>query len=269
MKALVPVVLTATLAGGLWAIGRSVAAKPTLPSIPMPTIRPLPQGPAGALVRQGADLVAHMPQRLKGHVGGSLTCTNCHLNGGTQADAAPWVGVTRWYPVYRARSGKIDDLGDRINDCMERSLNGKPLAKTSRDMAAIQAYMGWLSQDVPVGHQVVGRGFGPLPTRVGDAARGSRVFAAKCAACHGPQGQGMATFPPLWGPRSYNVGAGMARWRTAAAFIRANMPFGQGHSLSEQDAVDVARFIDRQARPDFADIAHDFPKGGKPADAPY
>jgi thiosulfate dehydrogenase len=235
----------------------------------MPSVRPLPQGPAGALVRQGADLVAHMPERLKGRIGSKLTCTNCHLNGGTQPDASPWVGVSRWYPVYRPRSGKVDDLSERVNDCVERSLNGKALARDSREMRAILAYMDWLSQDVPAGRTVIGRGFGPLPTRRPDAARGQALFAQKCAVCHGPTGQGSATYPPLWGPHSFTVGAGMGRWRTAAAFIKANMPLGQGHSLSEADAVDIAGFVDRQPRPDFAGKAGDWPKGGKPADSPY
>jgi thiosulfate dehydrogenase len=269
MKAALPLLLTATLAGGLWAVTQRGEAAAAQPPVPMPSVRPLPQGPSGALVRAGADLVAHMPERLKGRIGSKLTCTNCHLNGGTQAEAAPWVGVSRWYPVYRARSGKVDDLGDRVNDCVERSLNGKPLAKNSPEMGSILAYMDWLSQDVPPGREVVGRGFGLLPTRPGDAGRGKGLYAQKCAACHGPTGQGNATFPPLWGPHSYTIGAGMGRWRTAGAFIKANMPFGQGHSLSEADAVDIAAFVDRQPRPDFAGKKGDWPKGGKPADSPY
>jgi len=60
---------------------------------------------------------------------------------------------------------------------------------------------------------------------------------------------GRTVFPPLWGPESYNWGAGMARVNPAAGFIKANMPFGQGNSLSDQQAWDVAAFIDSQERP--------------------
>jgi thiosulfate dehydrogenase len=41
----------------------------------------------------------------------------------------------------------------------------------------------------------------------------------------------------------------MANVNTAAAFIQANMPLGQGGSLTEQQAWDVATFIDSHERP--------------------
>ena len=56
-------------------------------------------------------------------------------------------------------------------------------------------------------------------------------------------------FPPLWGPRSFNWGAGMHQVNNAAALIRANMPLGKGGSLSEQEAWDVAYFMDAHERP--------------------
>ena len=61
----------------------------------------------------------------------------------------------------------------------------------------------------------------------------------------------------------------MARYRTAAAFIRANMPRTAPGSLSLQEALDVAAYIDGQPRPDFAGKARDWPRGGAPIDAPY
>ena len=59
------------------------------------------------------------------------------------------------------------------------------------------------------------------------------------------------------------------RLDTAAAFVKANMPLGQGGSLSDDDAYDVAAFFTRQPRPDFARKHLDWPKGGKPKDARY
>jgi thiosulfate dehydrogenase len=75
--------------------------------------------------------------------------------------------------------------------------------------------------------------------------------------------------PSVWGPASYNVGAGMARVSVAAAFIKANMPRGWGWSLTDDEAFDVAAYINSQPRPDFPGKAHDWPNGGKPADVPY
>ena len=76
-------------------------------------------------------------------------------------------------------------------------------------------------------------------------------------------------FPALWGPKSFNIGAGMARLKTAAAFIKINMPLGQDNTLTSQQAFDIAAYVLRQPRPDFIGKARDWPKGGKPEDAPY
>ena len=76
-------------------------------------------------------------------------------------------------------------------------------------------------------------------------------------------------FPALWGPKSFNVGAGMARLNNAAAFVKQNMPLGQGGTLSDQEAFDVAAYFTSQPRPDFAGKSEDWPKGDKPVDARY
>jgi thiosulfate dehydrogenase len=104
---------------------------------------------------------------------------------------------------------------------------------------------------------------------------GKLIYAAKCATCHGPEGQGVygargeTLYPPLWGPRSFSIGAGLARVNTAAAFVKSNMPHGQGGTLTEQEAFDVAAYFTHEPRPDFAGKDRDWPKGGKPKDARY
>jgi thiosulfate dehydrogenase len=55
--------------------------------------------------------------------------------------------------------------------------------------------------------------------------------------------------PGVWGSDSYNKGAGMDRITEAAGFIWANMPLGQGRSLSHQQALDVAAYLNLQYRP--------------------
>ena len=59
----------------------------------------------------------------------------------------------------------------------------------------------------------------------------------------------MQVFPPLWGKQSYNWGAGMHEVDKATGFIKANMPLSKGNTLSDQEAWDVALFIDSQDRP--------------------
>jgi thiosulfate dehydrogenase len=87
-----------------------------------------------------------------------------------------------------------------------------------------------------------------------DPVRGKIVYEQNCTVCHGDNGQGVVNlgftqFPPLWGDKSYNWGAGMHKVNIAAKFIKANMPLGKPNSLSDQDAWDVAAFINSQQRP--------------------
>jgi len=118
----------------------------------------------------------------------------------------------------------------------------------SDEMRGILAYIWWLSRDVPTGVAVKGRGFMRVRlSRPADPQRGESVYVMKCAACHGSDGQGRRVangdylFPALWGPESFNIGAGMARLSNAAGFVKTNMAIGQGRTLTDADAVDVAR----------------------------
>ena len=240
----------------------------------VPSESTIPSGALGDAVRRGKALLTDTRQLLPGHVGNGLNCTNCHLGGGTVAYASPWVGLAGAFPEYRSRSGKIISLQERINDCFQRSMNGQPLAFDSADMNANMAYMKWLSTGVPTGADVTGRGFEKIDTALRpDPAHGKAVYGEKCVSCHGAEGLGIANpqggyaIPPVWGKDSFNVGAGMARMYTAAAFVRHNMPLGQGGTLSAQDAIDVAAYFTRQPRPDYPGRANDWPKGGRPVDA--
>ncbi len=236
----------------------------------------IPDGPLGDSIRRGKELLTDTRARLPDNVGNGMNCTSCHLDAGRTPGAAPWVGVTAVFPQYRSRGARVITLQERVNACFQRSMNGKPLDPTGDDMNAIMSYMTWLSTGVPIGTSVEGRGFVRFePPAEPDADRGEAVYAAQCASCHGADGQGMKgpddryMFPPLWGPDSFNIAAGMARLKTAAAFVRGNMPLGQGGTLSEQEAYDVSLYFTQKPRPDFAAKDKDWPKGGKPSDARY
>jgi len=181
----------------------------------------------------------------------------------------PWVGSYARFPQYRARSGKVDLIEDRINDCFLRSMNGRALAPTGRDMRDIVAYLAFLSTGIPVGAEMEGQGLAQLKPLKGDLDRGVAIFSSTCTRCHGTNGQGTTLAPPLWGLRSYNVGAGMARIPTAASFIHAVMPIDRAQSLTEQQAFDVAAYINTRPRPNFPPKIHDWPYGGKPPGADY
>jgi thiosulfate dehydrogenase len=241
-----------------------------------PDERTLPEGPVGDAIRYGKKVLTETQRYALAYVGNGLNCSSCHLDAGRKGWASPWVGIWGVFPEYRSRSGKINALQDRINDCFERSMNGKALPNDSDEMRGILAYMWWLSKDVPTGAAVRGRGFARVQiSRPPDPKRGEAVYAAKCAVCHGVDGEGKEgangayLFPALWGPRSFNIGAGMARLGNAAGFVKSNMPLGQDNTLSNADAVDVAAYFTRKPRPDFAAKSRDWPKGDKPSDVPY
>lgn len=247
-----------------------------LPATPlMKLMAAIPDGPAGDAIRRGSEIVERTFETLPDHVGNGLHCTSCHLGGGIVAGAGPWIGLPAVFPEYRARSGRADPLPRRVNDCFERSMNGTALDADGTDMAAIVAYIDFISRDAPGGKPPPGRGFKRIqPPRTPDRAMGAEKYASRCASCHGADGAGLVTggtytFPALWGDRSFNLGAGMARLDTAAAFIRANMPLGAGGTLSEQDAYDIADYMAYQPRPDFPGKVNDWPSGGKPRDARY
>ena len=160
------------------------------------------------------------------------------------------------YPAYRGKNKHVNDFPERIQGCFRYSMNGTPPPRGDEVLVALESYAYWLASGAPVAKNLPGRGYSELeaPEQPPSFTRGKQVFADHCALCHGSDGQGQRAadgslaFPPLWGPRSYNWGAGMHRVNTAAGFIKANMPLGAA-TLSDQQAWDVARFIDSQERP--------------------
>src|SRR6516162_2889209 len=241
-------------------------------SLHTPDESTIPEGPVGAAVRYGKKVLTDTQTYARAYIGNGLNCSSCHLDAGTRPYASPWVGLWGVFPEYRSRNAKVNALQDRINDCFQRSMNGRPLPVDSAEMGGMLAYMWWLSKDVPVGKDVEGRGFKrinlPDPAQI-DVDRGKMLYEQSCAACHGIDGQGQTgasgeyLFPALWGPRSFNIGAGMARLSNAAAFIKTNMPLGASNSLPDRDAIDIAAYFTRQPRPDFAAKNLDWPKGNK------
>jgi len=269
------------------AVGFGAPSAVAAASWTIPDIDTLPNDADGQLIRLGRDLTVatyahigpHVADRSKRYAGNNLSCQSCHLEAGTKRYGLPFVGVFGDFPQYRAREGRIGTLEDRVNGCMTRSMNGRPLPDDSTEMRAFVAYIKFLS----TGGKQDGRGSAKLAelARAADPVHGKAIYAQICVACHGPDGQGkrrpgVATgyeFPPSWGRDSFNDGAGMNRLISAAAFIHSNMPNGttwQAPALSTEDSWDVAAYVISQGRPRKADLDQDFPKRlEKPADASY
>ncbi len=234
----------------------------------VPRADTLANTPDNARIRRGLALLTATGDSLPAYVGNGLRCVTCHLDEGRRKNGLPWVGLVSRFPQFRTRNAFINQLEDRINDCIERSLAGRPLPHDDEAVRDMIAYFRFLSRGVAPGHRMAGQGAPKLALTEGDTVRGADVYRSYCARCHGANGEGSELATPLWGDRSYSIGAGMARPRTAAAFIHTNMPY-DNPSLSEQQAMDVATWVNAQPRPDFARTVGDWPFGGAPADVPY
>ena len=251
---------TATAALLISAVGachRTAALAETAPQgFQPPPDSAIPSGPFGDEVKLGEAIFRDPAAHAGKWVGNDLKCSNCHLDAGRLAGAAPMWGAYVAYPAYRKKNDHVNTFAERLQGCFRYSMNGKAPPLGDPVLVALESYSYFLAKGVPTGEPPAGRGYPELlkPARAPDYAHGATSYAQHCAACHGADGAGMTSggkimFPPLWGARSFNWGAGMASIRNAASFIRANMPLGQGGSLTPQEAWDLATFVDSQTRP--------------------
>lgn len=243
--------------------------------------------PEDTLVRLGYEVIANTcyyfgPKGKVAAVTNGMNCQNCHMQGGITPWGNNFSAVVMSYPSFNNRSGKISSIAQRINGCFERSLNGKTIDTASREMKAMIAYMHWIGDDIPRNKKPLGSGIMKLPylTRAADPVKGRTVFLTNCQRCHGQNGEGQLNadasgfiYPPLWGEHSYNTGAGMYRISGLAGFVKNNMPYLEADylhpKLSNDEAWDVAAYINSQPRPAF-ESKDDYPDlSKKPIDAPF
>ena len=253
----------------------------------IPDEKTIPNNQFGELVKYGKELIVHTSKYIGPEVenpnmrfsGNNLQCQSCHLDAGTKAFSAPFVGSSAAFPQYRPREDTIGTLADRINGCMQRSMNGYPLPVNGKEMKAMEAYMFWLSQGIPIGaaNALEGRGLDKIDRKMikkqaADPVKGKIVYDQQCASCHGVDGDGIKNegrangylYPPLWGDDTYNKGAGLYRILKAADFIKSNMPLGatkENPILSDEEAYNVAAFMnmDSHTRPEKINRKNDFP----------
>jgi thiosulfate dehydrogenase len=251
-----------------------------------PDTNSISPGKPGDLIRYGRKLLANTsdyfgPMGSIAHLSHGMNCQNCHLDGGTRLFANNYALAANGYPRQNNRSGAVQTLNGRIQDCFKRSLNGIAPDTNGREVKAIVAYIKWVGRDVKSGQQIKGAATEKLPylTRAADPGRGLAVYVAKCTICHGADGAGQLTadkqhyaYPPLWGPDSYNDGAGMYRIGNLAGFVKNNMPFGASYlspQLTNEQAWDVAAFINSQPRPHFDQRGDWKDLAKKPVDLPF
>ena len=238
------------------ATATAAVSAPASKAFAPPAAEQIPEGPMGDMIRKGEQIFLHTGANAKGFVGNTLNCVNCHLDAGRLGNSAPLWGAYTQYPAYRAKTKSVDTFSERLRGCFMYSMNGKAPPDGHEILVALEAYAYWMSKGAPVGEKLPGASYPKVakPAQAPDYARGETVYAAKCALCHGADGQGQRSgevqvFPPLWGKQSYNWGAGMHEVDKATGFIKANMPLGLGNSLSDQEAWGVATCINSHERP--------------------
>jgi len=243
-----------------------------------------------SLIKMGYDIMTRSPELIgplaekeeMRYAGNMLTCQSCHLEAGTKPGSGSFVGVANRFPQFRGRENKIGTLAERIDGCMERSMNGRKIPHESLEIKAMLAYMEWLSEDVPEEKEAYYKGYSKieLPEVAANPELGKAVYEQHCQSCHMADGHGqkggdgLYVYPPLWGEHSFNHGAGMHRVITAAEFIKSNMPYllasKENPVLSDEEAYHVAAYINSFERPQKSNPEADFPeKKLKPVSTPY
>lgn len=185
----------------------------------------------------------------------NLDCNSCHFNAGNtlggKKRGISLVGVTYMYPRFSKRDNKEIDLAFRVDNCFMRSMNGKPLPHDSYEMKAILAYLNWISHELDDVPALPWLGLPPInSTHIPDPENGKKVYVMHCRICHGDNGEGSPGVPPIWGPDSYNDGAGMNNLSMISSFVLLNMPYGQP-ILTPEEALDVSSYVIKQPRPHF------------------
>ena len=248
-------------------------------------------------IKWGYEIFTNTPEQASRFAPGRGSCNNCHLNGGQREKALPLVSVAGMFPEYNRRAGRLITLADRVVDCFLRSQNatgrlasdndGQLPAEvthqlpspTSKEVLAVSAYLTWLSNGFAVGKNPAWRGQNVIqpdaliPIDKLDRNRGESLYVERCSSCHGVDGQGVQIGTkkagPLWGPDSWNDGAGAARIYTLAGIIRFSMPYLDPGSLSDEDAQHVAAFINSKPRPAYPFKDQDYLTDKLPVDSVY
>ncbi len=229
------------------------------PIVPRRTFVPprrdaIPRTVFGRAVRRGRAIFDHTARYARPYVGNALSCSDCHLGEGREAEAGPmWAAVALFPRSYR---GRMTTLAARIQAAFVQSENGRAPPLDGPILTDLLAYVHWMSRGEVIGAHAPGRGYPPVtePKSGADAARGAGLYVQRCAVCHGDRGEGSryngrVVFPPVWGPLSFGRRASLAQTSILAAFLKSTMPYTDPGTLTSGAAYDLAAFLEARPRP--------------------
>lgn len=223
------------------------------------------------------------PDTGEPYVTTDTACSSCHFTGGHVPFGSPvYQSPSKYRPdpetglgPYFRPLGYHRDLEDSVIDCFRNCMNAdRAPAKDDPVMVALVEYIQWVADGVvdPAMREdwtQLPPEAGPnLPTIPGVSSmraapdRGAVLYAANCADCHDEDGPGAGEFrigdirpriPALWGIRDgYSRGAAFYRTPVLAAYVQKHMPYDDPETLGDQNALDIAAYINApdKLRPD-------------------
>jgi thiosulfate dehydrogenase len=202
----------------------------------------------------------------------NVACSSCHFTGGHVPFGTPMYQSPDKYanlPYFRPLNYRRD-LEDSIIDCFRNCMNtARTPTKDDPVMRDMVAYIEWLADGV-TDPAMQGAGWPNLPgnalpvvdpnvaNMTANPAAGRTLYQNRCASCHSKDGPGLGEYrrgenrprtPALWGPNGYSRGAAFYNSQNLAGFVRKHMPFGKPDTLTAQQALDIAAYVNDQARP--------------------
>ncbi len=228
----------------------------------------------------GPDGNTAYPDTGEPYVTTVTACSSCHFTGGHVPFGSPvYQSPSKYQPdpdtglgPYFRPLGYHRDLEDSIIDCFRNCMNAERApAKDDPVMIALVDYVHWVSDGIidPAMRNdwnLLPPEAGPrLPSIAGvssmraDPVRGASLYAGSCSDCHNEDGPGAGEYrtgeerpriPALWGIQDgYSRGAAFYRTPVLAAYVQKHMPYDDPETLSNQDALDIAAYINAPDKP--------------------
>jgi cytochrome c len=214
------------------------------------------------------------------YVSSITACSSCHFTGGHVPFGTPmYQSPSKYKPnpatglgPYFGPLGYHRDLEDSILDCLQNCMNADRVpAKDDPVMVAMVEYIHWVADGITDPAMKENWNLLPpeagakLPTIAGiasmhaDPVRGGLLYANQCSDCHDKDGPGQGEFrtdeerpriPALWGVlNGFTRGAAFHRNTVLAAYVQKHMPYDAPATLSNQDALDIAAYINAPDKP--------------------